>query len=273
MMGRYGVIGNPIGHSLSPLIHQGWLEDLKIQTTYEPIHVDDDCFDQAIKSLQAEGFVGLNVTLPHKHNALALAHQASETARIVGAANTLSLKEGKGWSADNTDVPGFLAALSGLGFKGLPEKKVTVLGAGGSARAVVFALEQAGAKTTILNRTVSKAEALSAELTDNNAVYGSLDQLADKNLEFDLVVNTTSGGYSGDTLGLPDGNGRLFFDLSYGTTARAQIDHARTAGWETADGLAMLVAQAAESFKIWFDQMPDTQIALERCTKAVEALV
>lgn len=268
-MGRYGVIGNPIGHSLSPLIHQGWLEDLKIQATYEPIHVDDDCFDQAIESLQTEGFVGLNVTLPHKHNALALSHQASRTAKIVGAANTLSLEKDEGWSADNTDVPGFLAALAGLGVKDLPDKRVTVLGAGGSARAVVFALGQVGVETTILNRTVLKAEALSIELTDNKAAYGALAQLADECLKSDLVVNTTSGGYAGDIIDLPNGGGRLFFDLSYGKTAKAQIDHARAAGWETADGLTMLVAQAAESFRIWFDQMPDTEIALDRCVKAV----
>ena len=263
-----GVIGNPISHSLSPLIHNGWMHDLGIDASYEAFHVPDGEFDTALKELEKRELFGLNITLPHKGAALAAADDVSEAAGKIGAANTLSLTpEGK-WRADNTDAPGFMRSLGHVDPK---KDRALILGAGGSARALVFALTNSGVPTTILNRTVSRAEELAGELGGDESEYGSIDQITEYIDSATIVVNTTSMGYSGEILNLPAGNGRLFYDISYGKIPRRQLAHAEAEGWKTKDGLSMLVAQAAYSFEIWFGQMPDLDHGLHRCRLALEA--
>lgn len=264
-----GVIGNPISHSLSPLIHNGWLRDHHIDASYEAMHVPDGEFSTALKTLESRDIVGVNVTLPHKHAAFASASQATEAAARIRAANTLSFKGPGTWHADNTDAPGFMLTLGGVD----PDKDhVLILGAGGSARAIVFALTNEGVPLTILNRTVSKAAALVEDLGGKDAVSAPIDQYPEYIEGATIVINTTSMGYGGDILSLPAGEDRTFFDISYGKIAAPQIEHAISKGWRVKDGLTMLVAQAAYSFEIWFGEMPDLDAGLRRCQNALKAV-
>ena len=264
-----GVAGDPISHSMSPLIHNGWLRDMGYNASYEAFHIKDGEFPAALKTLESRDIMGLNVTLPHKHVALQSAALASDAALKIGAANTLTFQPDRTWSAENTDAPGFLKALGAL----TPDKEhVVVLGAGGSARAVVYALAAADVRITVLNRTVARAEDLVRELGSQNSVYGDINQYREYTDSATIVINTTSMGYGGDVLDLPPGRDRLFFDLSYGKIAAAQIAEAEDKGWRTLDGLTMLVAQAAYSFEIWFGEMPDLDAALRRCQTAMKAI-
>lgn len=264
-----GVIGDPIAHSLSPLIHNGWLRDMGYDAVYEAMQVADGAFDDALKTLAKRDVLGVNVTLPHKGAALKSASEVTLAAAKIGAANTLTYLGDQSWHADNTDAPGFMSSLDGAD---PGADKVLILGAGGSARALVFALIQAGYAVTILNRTVEKAEALARELGDAKTVYGPLVQYKDHIDSATIVINTTSMGYSHSTLDLPPGRDRLFFDISYGKVAAPQIEIARDLGWRTKDGLTMLVAQAAYSFEIWFGEKPDLKAGLDRCEMALRAV-
>ncbi len=267
-----GVIGDPIAHSLSPLIHNSWLREAGIDATYEAMQVVEGDLPHALNTLRDRAAIGVNITLPHKQTALSVAQQAGPEAAQIGAANTLTLLGDGIWRADNTDGVGFISALSLAGFGAAKGKRITVLGAGGSARAIVHALREIGANIVILNRTIARAEALSLELTGGKAAHGSINQLTEYAAESALVINTTSLGHSGHHFDLETSDGQLFFDISYGKAAVPQLTHAAMQGWRTVDGLSMLVAQAAESFNIWFGEQPNVGAALERCRKIVEAI-
>jgi len=263
-----GVIGDPIAHSLSPVIHNGWLRDMGFNAVYEAMQVPEGEFQNALKTLENRDCLGINITLPHKANALRCASEASDTAQRIGAANTLTFRGGNTWRADNTDVPGFIKALGALD----PDRdRAVVLGAGGSARAIVHALSVHGIELTILNRTVSKAEALAHDLGARGTKADDIDQYKDYLESATIVINTTSMGYGGNSLELPIGNNRTFFDISYGKISAPQLEHAAARGWQVKDGLTMLVAQAAFSFEIWFGEMPDLAAGLNRCRAALRA--
>lgn len=263
-----GVIGDPIAHSLSPVIHNGWLRDMGFNATYEAMHVPDGEFQNALKTLEKRDCLGVNVTLPHKAAALAAASESSETAEKIAAANTLTHLGGGSWRADNTDAPGFIEALGGLN---AGEDRAVILGSGGSARAIVHALSAHGIELTILNRTVAKAEALAQELCPPHTKFDNINQHKEYLESATIVINTTSMGYQGNLLELPDGADRLFFDISYGKISEPQLNHAADRGWRVKDGLTMLVAQAAFSFEIWFGELPDMAAGLKRCRAALEA--
>lgn len=267
-----GVLGDPIAQSLSPLIHNAWLREAGIDATYEAMQVAENDFASALETLAKRQVRGLNITLPHKHAALVAAGEVSVSAAKIGAANTLTPIDGGGWHADNTDAPGFLFALAHAGIEVVENQNILVLGAGGAARAVVYALHQRGASLTILNRTPSRAADLSKQLTNGQSAYGPIDQYRDYLDEACIVINTTSMGYTGNAIELARGKNRLFADISYGRIAAAQLAHADQQGWRTLDGLSMLVAQAAESFEIWFGGRPDTDKALQRVRRVVEAV-
>lgn len=264
-----GVIGDPISHSLSPLIHNGWLRDLGYNATYEAMHVPDGAFAAALEILSRRDTLGVNVTLPHKAAALAASSEFGSAAGKIGAANTLTYLGDSNWRADNTDALGFVSALGPIDQTG---EHVLVLGAGGSARAIMFALADLGCQATILNRTVEKAERLATEFNSGRTAHGSIDQYQEYIQDASIVVNTTSIGYDGSFFKLPNGGDRLFFDISYGKIAKAQIDHASDCGWRVKDGLTMLVAQAAYSFEMWFGEFPDQDKAIDRCEIALKAV-
>jgi shikimate dehydrogenase len=256
---RLAVLGHPIAHSRSPAIHNAAFAALGVanEWSYEAIDVTSAEFPERVGALASEGFVGANVTVPHKHAALALADTASDPAGEIGSANTLSFQRGV-IAADNTDAPGFLAALprspSGL--------RALVLGAGGSARAVVWALVREGAEVEVWNRSAERAAALAEALGASALeVDGRLPSS-----EFDLIVNATSIGLEGaervrastssdlDALRLaPEGlrEGQVVVDLVYGSSETQLARTARERGARVVDGLEVLVRQGAASFRIW----------------------
>ncbi len=264
-----GVVGDPITHSLSPFIHNSWLRANRIDAVYSAFEVRAGELAEGLATLAGKGIRGLNVSLPHKEEALGLAARATETAQRIGAANLLIFEEDRTWSAYNTDATGFAMTLD-YGQIGVEHEEVFLLGAGGSARAVASVLSDRGAKLTICNRTVERAAAMAEALAPGAAVCSLEDGLA--RLPRDaLVVNTLSLGHSGGQLALPAAEGGIFYDISYGKGADLALSEATLKGWRTLDGLGMLVAQAAISFQEWFGVMPDMAEAHARCRALVEA--
>jgi shikimate dehydrogenase len=218
----------------------------------------------------ARAYSGLNVTLPHKIAALEASANASPEARIVGAANTL-VRNGEAWTAHNTDVAGFEMAMRAVAGEELRNLRVLLVGAGGAARAVVVALNRAGAHLTIANRSPVNAAALANELAPH-AVTAELSDVETLSASADIIVNAASLGHTGASLPqLAWGQGRPFLDLSYGKAAAPALQAAADAGWAAHDGLTMLVGQAAAAFQLWFAVSPDHASALEACRAAVAA--
>ena len=247
---RYAVVGDPVAHSLSPLIHNRWMKQAGLDAEYSLLHLQSADAAADIRAL-AQTYSGLNVTLPHKLAALAAATKVSPDAQRVGAANTLTRENGQDWSADNTDVAGFSDALQAAIGNDLKGKRVVLIGAGGAARAAALYLARAGAMTMIVNRSILNAQALARDLA-SNAETADLAQLGQCAENAVLVVNSASLGHAGANLpALPAGKGRPFLDLSYGKAAESTLVSAASAGWTPHDGLRMLVGQAAIAFERW----------------------
>jgi shikimate dehydrogenase len=243
---RLGVCGWPVAHSRSPRMQNAALAQLGLTDWhYQALPLPPHLFTETVKALPALGFRGVNVTIPHKEQALALADVATETATAIGAANTLTFEDDGTIHADNTDAPGFLAALNRSAY----DRTALVLGAGGTARAVLYALKQAGAKQIHLwNRSPARGQALAEEF---GATLGSA--------RADIVVNTTSVGLRdpeetfkalplrADELGA----GCTVVDLVYRHGGTLLLNTARANGAEVVDGLEILVAQGAASLERW----------------------
>jgi shikimate dehydrogenase len=255
---RLAVLGQPIAHSRSPAMHSAALAELGLdgEWSYEAIEVSPAEFETRVRSMPAEGFVGANVTVPHKLAALELADEASAAAREIGAANTLTFDD-RGIVAENTDATGFLDALP----RPPGGSRALVLGAGGSARAVVWALVGSGADVWIWNRTPERAERLAEELGGTPLRPGAEDQ-APPSTAFDLIVNATTVGMgasdvrSDDLKSLPLDVDALeqttqLVDLAYGSAETELAGLARAHGTEVVDGLEVLVHQGAASLRIW----------------------
>ncbi|HEX5008031.1 MAG TPA: shikimate dehydrogenase [Hyphomonadaceae bacterium] len=266
----YAVVGDPISHSLSPLIHNRWMREAGLDAHYSAIHLQADDAAPGIRLL-ARDYSGLNITLPHKIAALAAAGEASTDAKRVGAANTLVRNDAGGWSAHNTDIEGFAHALQAAAGNELAGRRVVLIGAGGAARAAVLHIARMGADLAIVNRSQDNAVRLAKDLAPQAKTAG-LDQLGALAEDAAIVVNSASLGHAGANLPtLPPGRGRPFLDMSYGKAAETVLNQARLAGWAPHDGLRMLVGQAAAAFRIWFGLSPDTDGALDACRAAVAA--
>jgi shikimate dehydrogenase len=245
---RLGVLGWPVAHSRSPAMHNAALASLGLRDwSYQRLPVPPALFAQTVRALAQSGFVGANVTIPHKRAALALADSASPVAQAIGAANTLTLAADGTIAAENTDAPGLVDAIG----ESPAGKRALVLGAGGSARAAVWALLDAGAvEVSIHNRTQERAEALARELGARAVASAQ---------EADLLVNCTSVGLQPASdelaqLGLSDAQVSeypLVVDLVYRAGATALLRVAQRHGARTVDGLEVLVAQGALSFALW----------------------
>ncbi|MCU0730896.1 MAG: shikimate dehydrogenase [Hyphomonas sp.] len=264
-----GVIGDPVAHSLSPYIHNQWLRENGIDAVYAAMEVKASELAASLDSLRAHSAIGVNVTLPHKEEVLNLVATASDTARRIGAANTMIHTPEGTWHAENTDAPGFALTLE-YGEIAVEGREVFLLGAGGSARAVADILSRQGARLTICNRTIARAEALALDLAPAARIL-SLDDGLKQAQRASVIINTLSSGHSGGTLVLPQSAGGIFYDISYGKGSAAAIAEARLKGWRTLDGLGMLVAQAALSFQHWFGVMPDLATAHARARSLLEA--
>ncbi|WCB94555.1 Shikimate dehydrogenase (NADP(+)) [Baekduia alba] len=248
-MKRLGVLGWPVGHSRSPAMHNAALRELGLgDWHYQRLPVPPEVLAETVAGLPAAGFVGANVTIPHKEAALALADDATEAARAIGAANTLTF-DGERVHAANTDAPGFLAALRGAGAPDPAGSTALVLGAGGSARAVAYALREAGAaRVAVWNRSGDRARTLAADL--------GVDA-ADRPMAADLLVNCTSVGLSdGEFKELPVdadalGTYATVADLVYRAGGTGLVAEAQRRGCTVVDGLEVLVRQGALSFQAW----------------------
>lgn len=257
-----GVIGTPIAHSKSPRLHQHWLNKYGIQGHYIPMDVASDDLEEALKFLPRLGFVGLNVTIPHKERALALADLATDRAALIGAANTLIFRKDGKIHADNTDGYGFIENLKQGAPDWQPSLGPTVLiGAGGAARAVIAALIEVGVQEIRLtNRTRARSEALRQEFGTKIEVVDWVQ--AGNALEgATTVVNATSLGMTGKPeMRIPlDGleKGATVTDLVYSPLKTRLLQEAEAAGCQTVDGLGMLLHQAVPAFERWFGLRPE----------------
>jgi shikimate dehydrogenase len=261
-----GVIGNPIAHSRSPRLHRHWLRKHGLLGEYIPLHVQEYNLETVVRALPKMGFVGANVTVPHKVAVLGLADQVSDRATLIGAANTLIFKGDGKLYVDNTDGYGFMANLK----QGAPSWNpkagpATVFGAGGAARAVIVALADAGVPEIFLaNRTRPKAEALRAEFGARITV---VDWVQAGNVLEDstTVINTTSLGMQGQPdLRVPlDGlrPGTVVNDIVYTPLETTLLKTAAQMGCITVDGLGMLLHQGVPGFERWFGIRPEVDDA------------
>ena len=264
-----GVIGNPITQSRSPRLHRHWLQRYGLAGDYVAMQVSEHDLSDVIRAMPKMGFVGCNVTLPHKVDVMKLADQVSDRATLIGAANTLIFKDNGQIYADNTDGYGFMANLR----QNAPDwdpvgGPAVVLGAGGAARAIIVALADAGVKQIRLsNRTRAKAEALRTEF---GARIEVVDWVQAGNCLDDAhtVINTTSLGMDGaPELRVPlDGlrAGTLVTDIVYAPLRTKFLETAEAAGCVTVDGLGMLLHQGVPGFERWFGQRPQVDDALRR---------
>lgn len=261
-MRRACVIGGPVEHSRSPLIHRYWLEQYGIDGAYEKEALRPEDLPPFLGSMTARGYVGANVTLPHKEAALRLSSVADEAARAIGAANTLWLDEAGRLNASNTDAYGFMTNLNAEA----PDwnegrRPVTVLGAGGAARAILHALLVEGARRIFLaNRTPGRAEALAKAFGPAVTVVDWRER-ARALSGCGLLVNATSLGMTGkepldlDLASLPQDV--VVADLVYSPLQTGLLAGARARGNRTVDGLGMLLHQAVPGFARWFGVRPD----------------
>jgi shikimate dehydrogenase len=262
---QYAVFGQPIAHSLSPRIHAMFAAQFGIPLGYRAIEAGRDDFARALDAFAHAGGAGANVTLPLKADALSLCAEASDRARRCGSVNTLT-RVGTGWHGESTDGIGLLHDLRiRCGFD-LRDCRCLVLGAGGAARAVLFALADAGVEPLVVaNRTRERARALVAAVGSANVEAVDWDALGAAGA-FDLVLHATAAGHEGAPLALPPSLAAdaLCYDLSYGDAAGPFLRWARSAGAARVDdGLGMLVQQAAESFRIWHGALPETASVFE----------
>lgn len=264
-----GVIGNPIGHSLSPRVHGHWLDRYGIAGRYLPLQVADHDLQTVIRAMPKMGFVGTNVTIPHKTAVLQIADHVSDRAILIGAANTLIFREDGKIHADNTDGYGFMANLK----QGAPRWDPTsgpaaVFGAGGAARAIIVALADAGVPEILLsNRTRPKAESLRSEFGTRITVVDWV-QAGNMIEDASLVVNTTSLGMSGmPELRVPLDGLRpemIVTDIVYTPLETQLLRTARMAGCTVVDGLGMLLHQAVPGFERWFGTRPEVDDKLRQ---------
>jgi shikimate dehydrogenase len=249
--GRLGVLGWPVGHSRSPAMQRAAFESLGLSGwSYQLLPVPPELFDETVRALPAAGFVGANVTVPHKEAALALAARARRAAREIGAANTLSFTAGGAIHAENTDAPGLIAAL-GFDPAGL---SAVVLGAGGTARSAIWALREAGAHVAVWNRSAARAHALAER-------FGI--RVLERPEPADLLLNCTIVGMDNKTSGVEARLQSLglntdllaryanVVDYVYRGETTDLLSAASERGVNTVDGLAILTEQGALSFELW----------------------
>ena len=265
MTDKYAVIGNPISHSKSPLIHKMFAQQTAQDISYVALESPLDGFAKTLQRLRAEGYKGCNVTVPFKLEAYALAGELSERAKSAQAVNTLLIQADR-LTGDNTDGIGLVTDIrKNLGCE-LRGKRVLLMGAGGAARGVARPLLSAGAQLIISNRSMHKAEQLLAELaTLGNMQASSYTDLAGE--QFDIVINATSSSLTDDMPSLPHGlfkAGALAYDMMYGRQTPFLVFSKAQGASLQADGLGMLVEQAAAAFQLWRGVMPDTAPVIAR---------
>jgi shikimate dehydrogenase len=263
----YAVMGNPVAHSKSPVIHRLFAEQTGQTIGYDALLIEKDRFPAAVTEFMAAGGKGLNVTVPFKQEAWQIADKLSERAQRAGAVNTLWCDEQGSLQADNTDGIGLVRDLTrNLSIK-LQDKTILLLGAGGAARGVLAPLlDEQPAGVHIANRTIERAAELADSFADLGTVQSSGFDAIDMR-DFDVVINATAASLQGQVPPLATGvigRNSFCYDMMYGTEATAFMQYAVQQGCcQACDGLGMLVEQAAESFRLWRGVTPDTTPVIE----------
>jgi shikimate dehydrogenase len=254
-----GVIGDPIEHTLSPTIHNAAFNSLGLDFVFLAFRVKAADLENAVRGMRGLGIHGLNVTMPHKGTVTAYLDELDSAVKFLGSANTILNEDGK-LSGFNTDGSGALKALRGNGVK-LSEKKVLLLGAGGGAKAIAFALAQEAGELVVLNRATEKAEELAERLTRTlgKKVVGcslSPDAIAENLRNSDVLINATSVGMSPDvnqSIVPPQllRSGLTVMDIVYNPVETKLAKDAKAAGANVVSGVEMLIYQGSASFEIW----------------------
>jgi len=265
---RYGVMGYPVAHSRSPVIHKLFALQTRQALQYELLAVPPGRLESAVRQFQGDGGKGLNITVPHKGDAALLADELSERARVAGAVNTLVFRDGEVYG-DNTDGAGLIRDLTDNMELSLKDKNILILGAGGATRGILGPLlAQAPARLVIANRTVPKAEILVMHFSDDVPMSACRFQDVPRDVEFDLIINATSAGLTGETPPYPEwavSPDTVCYDLSYGLSPTPFSVWASEHGAKRSlMGWGMLVEQAAESFELWRGVRPDTEPVLSQ---------
>lgn len=262
----YAVIGDPIAHSLSPFMHEIWFQENDIDASFLPIHVEPSKLKQACEALQLLGASGFNVTLPHKQAIIPLLDGIDDTAAKMNAVNTV-VRNGKSFKGSNTDGDGFVQSLLTADPK--LDSRILLVGAGGAARGISFALKRAGFEdVTITNRTYRRAEELAEETGSKKVTKAEAEQNLDG---FDIIIQTTSVGLAEDEA-LPISlekvrEGALAADIVYNPIDTPFLKKAEEKGCKTLNGVGMFVYQGAIGFEKWTGIKPDTEKMIQVITE------
>ena len=278
----FAVFGDPVEHSLSPVMHNAAYKALGMDCEYHKFRVTLDDLEGAIKGARAMGFGGLNLTIPLKEKALGIV-EPDTMAQAIGAVNTIEFSDDTiagitGIVGHNTDGIGAVKALAASGVD-IPGSRVLILGAGGAARAVAYQLAKDGARVTIANRTLGKAQELAGNVRSVGDANGTgLEELPGLTADADIIINTTSVGMHPDTdrtLVTADmmHAGQVIFDIVYSPLNTRLLLEAKKAGAVTIDGIRMLVLQGAESFRIWTGIEPPVGVMEQAVRDVLEPMV
>ncbi len=269
-----GLIGWPVGHSLSSAMHNAAFAELGLNWCYVPLPVRPERLEEAVRGLVALGFAGANVTVPHKEMVMAYLDEVTPGAQAIGAINTIVVRGGR-TIGHNTDWRGFLSALRQGGFA--PEgRRAVILGAGGAARAVAYALASAGSQVIILNRTLKHAEALVEDLSSLfpsslTCLPLTSEALGEEAAKAHLLVNATPVGMWPEVESslwpeeLPFPKHLTLFELVYNPLRTKLVKQAASAGAKTIEGLGMLVNQGALAFELWTGIRPSLETMYKAC--------
>jgi len=255
-MKKYLVIGNPIGHSLSPKLHNFWLKQNNIDATYDKIKLEEDGIKEFIQDIKKQKIAGCNVTVPFKKKVIPFLDTLSFEAEKTQSVNTIVFEKGN-LIGHNTDIAGFDKAIKALNFN-MKNKRILILGAGGVVSSMIFALKEMDVlEITISNRTKQKAENLKILFKNLNVLeWGNLS-------EFDVIINATSLGLNNEKINLNfsnSGKNKLFYDVIYNPTETNFLKVGKDLGNKTENGGAMFVYQASEAFKLWHGIEPEVNI-------------
>ncbi|MGX9135349.1 shikimate dehydrogenase [Rummeliibacillus sp. JY-2-4R] len=261
----YAVIGDPIEHSMSPLMHNAWMVDENRDASYIPIHVKHEELEQAVQALKTLGCSGWNITIPHKEKIIPFLDELDESARKMGAVNTVVRLQDGTYKGYNTDGLGFVRSLEENVGNSHREKHILVIGAGGAARGIVFALVNSGyTHITIANRTVSKAQAICDELDiDSQAI--TLSEASEKLDEFEVLIQTTSAGLNKSEFALPLSLAKLsstaiVADIVYNPLMTPFLNEAKRKGATIVTGLGMFIHQGALAYSYWTGSYPKAEV-------------
>ncbi|MEC1625215.1 shikimate dehydrogenase [Bacillus mojavensis] len=261
----YGVIGNPIAHSMSPDIHNAALKDLGLDGHYHAFKVEEDSLKDAVKGIRALGVQGINVTVPHKVSIMDHLDHIDESAKVLGAVNTVR-REGDKLVGYNTDGEGFVKSLMRILDKPISELSFLMIGAGGAARAIFTTIVRDNPeKFDICNRTIQKAK----QLTESAPSFRNVEVLSIKEAEerleqYDVIIHTTSVGMYPNVEDIPlslqrAASSAVVCDIVYNPIQTSLLKEAKQKGLKTLDGVGMFVEQAALSFRLWTGHEPDVE--------------